>query len=502
MTDTTTLPRLNRSLVPDADRRLLELPEKAVQFGTGAFLRGFIDFFVDAANRQGTFDGRIVAVGSTGSGRDEILEAQDGLYTLVSQGVVNGAVAQDTRVVSSVSRALSANAEWDAVLAVARSPELALVFSNTTEVGIVLDESDAFEMSPPKSFPAKLARFLYERASAFEYDPARSVVVVPCELIEDNGAKLKAIVRAHAERWRLDARFLAWLDAVPFCDTLVDRIVPGAPKGAEAERLRETLGYDDGLLTTCEPYRLFAIRGDAALKARLGFADADPGIVVTDDITPYRELKVRLLNGTHTAFVPAALLAGCETVREAVEHPLVGRLVKRLMFDEIAPTVPAPGAEQFARDVLDRFSNPFIRHALVDITLQATMKTRVRLVPTIERYAAAHGAAPPALAFGIAAYLLLQRPEHDALRKTDDQAGPVRAAWAGLAPAGAIPDDRRDEIAAELVRCVLSDVALWSTDLTAVPSFGVSVTASLLGMLRDGVPAALEALLAAPARPE
>ena len=493
MTAAPTLPRLSRTILPAAEAARLDLPERAVQFGTGAFLRGFIDFFVDAANRAGAFNGRVVAVGSTGSGRDEILEAQDGLYTLVSQGMVNGAVVQDTRVISSVSRALSANAEWDAVLAVARSPELALVFSNTTEVGIALDASDTFEMTPPRSFPAKLARFLYERAQAFDFDPAKGVVVVPCELIEDNGAKLKAIVRAHAERWALDARFGRWLDTIPFCDTLVDRIVPGAPKGAEAERLRDSLGYEDGLMTTCEPYRLFAIRGDAALKARLGFVDADPGIVVADDITPYRELKVRLLNGTHTAFVPAALLAGCETVREAVEHPLVGQLVRRLMFDEIAPTVPVAegSAEQFARDVLDRFSNPFIRHALVDITLQATMKTRVRLVPTIQRYAAKRGEAPPALAFGLAAYLMLQRPEHEAMRKTDDQAGAVRDAWAAHASSGG-------EDVAELVRVVLSNRALWDADLTEVPGFGVSVTASLLGMLRDGVPATLEALLAAP----
>jgi tagaturonate reductase len=315
-------------------------------------------------------------------------------------------------------------------------------------------------------------------------------VVVPCELIEDNGAKLKAIVRAHAERWGLDARFGRWLDTIPFCDTLVDRIVPGAPKGAEAERLRETLGYDDGLVTTCEPYRLFAIRGDAALKARLGFADADPGIVVADDITPFRELKVRLLNGTHTAFVPAALLAGCETVREAVEHPLVGRLVQRLMFDEIAPTVPADGAEAFAKQVLDRFANPFIRHALVDITLQATMKTRVRLVPTILRYAARTGGAPPALAFGIAAYLLHQRDTYSAHRRADDQAEPVRRAWAELG------DDE-----AAVVRRVLSDAALWETDLTTVPGLGESVTASLISLRRDGAVAAAEAVLAEPVAP-
>ena len=507
-----TRPTLNRALVPAEDQHLLALPEKAVQFGTGAFLRGFVDYFVDAANRAGRFGGRVVAVGSTGSGRDRVLEAQDGLYTLAVQGRAAGEVVEEHRVIASVSRALSARTEWDAVLAVARSPELELVFSNTTEVGIALDEGDAYDAAPPRSFPGKLTRFLHERALAFDHDPARGVVVIPCELIEDNGPRLKAIVVALAERWALGARFVAWLDAaVPFCSTLVDRIVPGAPAAAEAERLANALGYDDALLTTCEPYRLFAIQGDAALGARLSFAEADPGVVVTDDVGPYRERKVRLLNGTHTAMVPAALLMGCETVREAVEHPVVGALVRRILFDEIVPTLDAPGADAFARDVLDRFANPFIRHALFDITLQATMKTRVRLVPTIRRYVERTGHPPPGLAFGFAAYLLFLRGELQARRAAaglpvpaDDQAPRVRAAWmdvtraeAGVAPAGAIPDDMAPQVAAALVERVLADTSLWDADLTQVPGFGVSVTASLLSMLRDGVPAALDALVRA-----
>jgi tagaturonate reductase len=295
-------------------------------------------------------------------------------------------------------------------------------------------------------------------------------------------------VRTLAERWALDRRFVAWLDdAVPFCDTLVDRIVPGAPTGDEAARLARALGYRDALVTTCEPYRLFAIHCDAApaaqlgFKERLGFADADAGIVVTDDIAPYRERKVRLLNGAHTAMVPAALLAGCETVREAMEDAVVGPFARRMLLDEIVPTVDAPGAESFAHDVLDRFANPFIRHALVDITLQGTMKTRVRLVPTIRRYAERTGGAPPMLSLAFAAYLLLMRGE---AARPDDQGERVRAAWRALAPA-------------DLVAGVLSDEELWGTDLTAVPGFAASVAAALLAMLRDGVRGTLDASLAA-----
>ncbi|MDP9348113.1 MAG: tagaturonate reductase, partial [Gemmatimonadota bacterium] len=378
----TLLPTLGRGLVssPDFQRRtdvsaptpeLLDLPERAVQFGTGAFLRGFVELFLDEANRRGHFGGRVVMVGSTGSGRDRVLSEQDGLYTLSVQGVDRGAVVEERRVIGSVSRALSARDQWDEVLAVAREPELELVLSNTTEVGITLDEEDRPDLAPPRSFPGKLTRFLYERARAFDYDPARGVVVLPCELIEDNGRRLREIVLALAARWELGDEFTAWLErAVPFCNTLVDRIVPGTPEAAVLEELQAALGYRDGLLTTCEVYRLFAIEGDEALRARLRFAAADPGIVVTPDVAPYRERKVRLLNGAHTVTVPAALLSGCETVLEAVRHPLVGPFLRRVMLEEIVPHLEAPGAEEFAHAVLDRFANPFIRHALLDISLQ------------------------------------------------------------------------------------------------------------------------------------
>jgi tagaturonate reductase len=383
------------------------------------------------------------------------------------------------------------------VLELARRPSLELVFSNTTEVGIVLDEGDAPDLAPPRSFPGKLTRFLYERAVAFDYDPAKGVVVLPCELIEDNGRKLREIVLTLADRWSLGTRFAEWIAvAVPFCNTLVDRIVPGAPVGADAERLRASLGYVDGLTTTCEVYRLFVIEGDAALRARLPFVDADTGIVVTEDIAAYRERKVRLLNGTHTAMVPAALLAGCETVREAVEHPLVGRLLDRILFDEIAPTLAVPGALEFARAVRDRFANPFVRHALIDITLQGTMKTRVRLVPLYERYGAQHGDAPPALAFGFAAFVLFSRGDVQARRReaglavpADDQGSRVATAWNDLSA------HDPHAVAATVIGRVVSDVELWETDLARVPGFAAAATIALAEMLRAGVPAALEASL-------
>lgn len=502
------LPQLSRALLRDPaftartgvrlpDPALLDLPEKAVQFGTGAFLRGFVEHFVDEANHHGRFAGRIVAVGSTGSGRDEALRRQDGLYTLQTQGVAGGEARREHRVIASLSRALSAVHEWDAVLACARNSSLELVFSNTTEVGIVLDEHDRPDAGPPRSFPGKLTRFLFERARTFAFSRGKGVVVLPCELVEGNGDRLRDIVLELATRWSLGRPFVRWVEqAVPFCNTLVDRIVPGAPPVDERESLFESLGYRDELLTTCESYRLFAIQGDAALRERLGFGE-EAGVVVTDDTAPYRERKVRLLNGAHTAMVPAAILAGCETVRDAVSHELVGPFLRRVLFEEILSTVDAPGAEAFARDVLDRFANPYIRHALIDITLQGTMKYRVRVVPSLVRYAEHFGRVPQGLAFGFAAYLIFMRGDVQEARRRaglsvppDDQGGRVRALWDTL-------DDDSDSALAALVQSAAADASLWGTQLTRIPGFTEVVTDHLLRLRRDGPAAALDTLLAA-----
>jgi tagaturonate reductase len=456
------------------------LPERAVQFGTGAFLRGFIDDFIDRANARGLFNGRIVAIGSTGSNRDQALREQDGLYTLAVRGIDRGTVVDERRVVSSLSRALSAADDWAGVLELARSPELELVFSNTTEVGIVLSETDSFNDAPPASFPGKLSRFLFERARAFDFT-GNGVTVIPCELIEDNGDKLREIVKALAQRWQLDSRFTQWLDSdVRFCNTLVDRIVPGFPKGDDAEQLQEQLGYDDALLTCCEPYRLFAIEGDTQLHAALPWTAVDDGIIVADDIAPYRARKLYILNGAHTLFVSVALMLGCETVREAMEQPEIEAFVRRAVFEEIVPTLEADGAAEFAETVLDRFRNPFIRHALLDITLQHTMKIRYRIIPSIQRYVAKHGEIPHALAFAFAAFL------HYKLTSTGDQQRPDANAAPILAAA-----DRHGDDARGFVTDICANEALWGSNLTALPEFTEIVTNFLVAMRAQGIRAVL-----------
>ncbi len=484
-----TLPRLDRELVKrirDEGRDIavpsdasLDYPEVAVQFGTGALLRGFVDDFLHRANQQGLFEGRVVAIASTGSSRDRALSEQDGLYTLVVEGIEKGERVEQRRVIGSLSRALSAVDEWSAVLELARSGELEWVFSNTTEIGIVDDNESAFSDAPPKSFPAKLTRFLFERAQACEYDAEYGLTVIPCELIEDNGARLKQIVLSLAARWDLDPQFVDWIEAaVPFVNTLVDRIVPGSPRDENVERLRDALGYEDAMLTCCEPYRLFAIEGDEGLRARMTWAQVDDGIIIAPDIAPYRKRKVHLLNGPHSLMACVGLAMGCVTVRDAITTPSIAAFVRRAMMDEIAPVLDVQGAGQFASDVLDRFANPFIKHALVDITLQATMKMKVRVVPVVARYIERNGAVPQALSFGFAAYLDHMR-KRGANAPADAQAGKLSAYWAA---AGSDAD---------LVQAVGRDVELWGQDLCALRGFCEAVAGHLSRIRELGMEKAL-----------
>jgi len=496
-------PRLSREVVASpafaalADVELppasaLALPETVVQFGTGAFLRGFADYFIDAANRRGAFLGSIVAVSSTGSARDTILNEQEGLFTLAIQGFEGGAARRRFRVISAVNRALSADDAWDSVLELARDPGIRLIISNTTEVGIALDDTDSFDAEPPRSFPGKLARFLYERAVHFDFAIECGVIVLPCELIEDNGTTLRGIVRELARRWKLGDRFVSWLaEAVDFRNTLVDRIVPGALPRDEAERIERLAGYRDGMITTCEPYALFAIEGDDALRARLGFAD-DARIVVTPDIRPYRERKVRVLNGGHTISVAVALLAGLETVREATEDALVGQFLRRVILDEIVPSLDVPDAESFAREVLERFANPYISHSLIDITLHATTKMRVRVVPSILQYTERLGPMPEALAFGFAAHLAFMRGEIQVERRAaglpvpEDREGErITAAWARLEPGS-------ESALRGFTRDVCRDATLWGTDLSKVSGWCELVSDNLLRIIESGMRPALE----------
>jgi tagaturonate reductase len=489
------LPRLSKTLVASPQFPLhdgivvprtnsFDLPEKIVQFGSGRFVRGFIEYFIDQANRQGLFEGRVVVVQSTGSGRSSTLDEQDGLYTLVIQGLDRGQQVESYSIISSISRAVSANEEWAEVLACARNPEITCVISNTTEVGITLDEEDRPDLNPPRSFPGKLTTFLYERARTFSYAPGSGLVILPCELIEQNGDVLRDIVVELARRWDLGEPFIEWLTTSNrFCNALVDRIVTGTPSEAALHQHWETVGYVDDMLTVAEVYRLWAVQGNESLKRQLPFLEADDGIVVAEDITPYRELKVRILNGTHTIMVPLSILCGNDTVLQSMEDPLVSEFIRGVMMQEIVPSLdlPATQAEAFAERVLDRFGNPYIEHLLLNITFQSTTKMRHRVVPSLLGYYEREGILPKRILLGFAAYLLFMRSAGEengtyyGIRGTeryplnDDRAPYLHDLWKDVDLADA------DQIRAFVVR-VCEDESLWGTDLSNLPGFVATIT--------------------------
>ena len=478
---------------------LFDLPEKVLQFGTGVLLRGLPDFLIDQANRQGIFNGRVVVVKSTDGGDATAFARQDGLYTVCIRGVEDGQTINEDVVCASISRVLSAKSQWAEVLQVAASPVLQVVLSNTTEVGIVLDETENVRATPPRSFPGKLLAVLYARYQTFGGASDKGLVIVPTELIPDNGTKLRSILRELAERQELGLEFLDWLEtANTICNSLVDRIVPGRPDAAACAELAQHLGYDDELLTMSEVYRLWAIEGDERVREVLSFQQVDAGIIVQPDINQQRELKLRLLNGTHSLACGLAVLAGVPTVREAMENDCLLTFIRNLMLADLLPGIPYPidekAGQRFGMQVLDRFRNPAVEHRWLAITLNYSAKLQLRVVPDLLHYYQRFGTVPHHVALGFAAYLLFMRGtrqegavwhgEANGVEYSiqDEQAGYFAELWQQAAPA-------------EVVIKSLSNEALWGTDLTALPGFAASVTHYLQQLLPEGAAATLAAVL-------
>jgi tagaturonate reductase len=365
------------------------LPETILQFGSGRFLRAFADLFIHQANVQGQNVGRVVIVQSTGGERAGGLNQQGGRYHVVIRGLENGAVVDRVEVVESVSRAIVASSQWSEVIALARSPDLKLILSNTTEAGYDLDPRDTPEVisagSPPRSFPAKLLAVLRERFRA----GMPPLTIVPCELREGNADLLRGIVAQLAREARLGPDVRGYIEnQCVWVNNLVDRIVTGTPP-------EHPLLATDPMLTVCEPYALFAIQK----AARAWQFMRHPAVVWTEDVRPYFLRKVRILNGAHTALVIKARPLGFTSVREAVSDPALGRWLERLLFEEVVPVLRGrvDGPEEFARQTLERFRNPFVEHQLADIAVHHVSKVQVRLVPTRDEFQAQFGRTPPLL---------------------------------------------------------------------------------------------------------
>ncbi|HVX50804.1 MAG TPA: tagaturonate reductase, partial [Chitinophagaceae bacterium] len=348
---------------------LYRLPEKVLQFGTGVLLRGLCDYYIDKANKQHVFNGRIVVVKSTDSSGADEFAAQDNLYTHFIRGIEDGVTVDDTVINASISRVLSAKEQWPQILACAANPDMKLIISNTTEIGISYLDEDITTGSAPQSFPGKLLAFLYARYKTFSGSAESGMVVIPTELIVNNADKLKEIVIALASYNRLGEAFVEWVDnANYFCNSLVDRIVPGKLPPAEKRQAEEALAYTDELMLMSEVYSLWAIESaKEKVLQTLSFSTVDKGVVLAPDITRYRELKLRLLNGPHTLCCGLAVLCGFETVKDAMQDETFYKYVHDLMMKEIAPAlsngvVSLEEAKLYAQEVLYRFRNPFLQH--------------------------------------------------------------------------------------------------------------------------------------------
>lgn len=387
-------------------------PERILQFGGGNFLRGFVDWMVDILNKESLFNGSVVIVKPTASGYYDALNTQNGLFHVVLDGIEKGKPVTRTDLVQSVSRTIQPYHHWDDYMATAREPGFRYVISNTTEAGISFSAEDQFDDEPPGEFPAKLTRWLYERYQYFSGSTRRGCLIIPCELIEQNGSTLQKVILQYVKHWGLDRRFEAWLrDHNHFYDTLVDRIVSGYP-GDRAAEIKKSIGYDDELIVAGEYYHSWVISGDPVLQQELRLDKAGLNVQFVQNISAYRKLKVRVLNGAHTSLVPVAYLAGYKTVDEAMADDKIQHFLKALLDEEVKPTLSflsESEVEVFIRAVIDRFRNPVLAHQLLDISLNSVSKFKARLLPTMEDYIQSKNAVPRRILFALAALILFYR---------------------------------------------------------------------------------------------
>ncbi len=381
-------------------------PIKVMQFGEGNFLRAFADYFIDILNEKTDFGGNIAIIKPISFGNLDLFKKQDNLYTVLLRGRKDGNVINTPRIVSSVEKVLDAKDDFDEYMALSHLDTLRFVISNTTEAGITLDENDRFE-DLPNTYPGKLTKFLFERFTYFKGDKEKGLIMLPVELIDYNGRELKRCVMALSDIWNLGEEFKNWLnDANVFCSTLVDRIVTGYPRGY-ADKVCEELGYEDNLVDIGEPFGLWVIESDKDISAELPFAKANLPVIFTDNVKPYKDRKVRVLNGAHTASVLVSYLGGINIVRDMMQDEVFGKMARQIVDTEIVPMVPLPTDEvkDFANGVYERFDNPFIDHELLSISLNSVSKWKARVLPSFKDNYIKHGKTPKLLTFSFAGLL-------------------------------------------------------------------------------------------------
>ena len=488
--------------------RKKNLPEKILQFGEGNFLRGFVDWMIDKMNEQGLFNGSVVVVQPIEEGLVGVLNSQNGLYTLYLRGMQDGITIEQKRIISSISRGINLYADFESYMKMAESGDLRFVISNTTEAGIAYSPDDKPTDTPPVSYPGKLTALLYRRFKTFGTDPAKGLVIIPCELIDRNGDKLKETVLRLSREWSYEQEFIRWLETSNyFLNSLVDRIVTGYPKD-EAQKLAEELGYSDKLLDTGEIFHLWVIEGDKRFAEELPFTKSGLNVTWTDDMTPYRTRKVRILNGAHTMTVLAAYLYGLDTVKECMDDGLIKAYMEKGLYEEIIPTLDLPENEllDFAKAVSERFANPFIRHYLLSISLNSTSKFKTRVLPSITEYVKRKGKIPQVLTFSLAALIVFYRG-------TEMSGNSLKGNRMAGAEGGNQYDINDDKNVLELFRkiwksyesgtmkideltsTVLSRTDMWGLDLNIIAGFTTAVAGYLQKIIVEGMAASLQQLI-------
>lgn len=471
------------------------MTEKVLQFGEGNFLRAFIDYMIDELNSNDIFNGSIVVIQPIEQGLVDTLNNQDGLYTVVLRGIENGEKIVTKKVVTSISRGIDINKDFKQYLECIKNPELRFVVSNTTESGISYREGDKLTDTPPKSFPAKITALLYERYRIFNGDKTKGFIFIPCELIDNNGKVLKEIVLRYAKEWQLENEFIEWINSANyFTNTLVDKIVTGYPKD-EINEFKEELGYIDNLIDTTEVFHFFAIEGDKKLSEEIPFGKIGLNVVWTDDATPYKLRKVRILNGAHTMSVFAGYLSGKDTVGEIMNDEIFIKYLKKGIFEEIIPTLDLPyeELESFANSVLERFLNPYIKHYLLSISLNSVSKYKTRVLPTILKYVEQKESLPEVLTFSFASLIAFYKGNKIkdnylvGLRNTEEYH---------------IIDDKEvleffkyvwEEETSTLdgilnvVKKICANVEFWGENLNEIPEFANEVSKILYNIMKNGI---------------
>ncbi len=468
-------------------------PEKIIQFGEGNFLRAFVNWITDSMNKQGLFNGSSVVVQPIKHGMVKEINAQNGLYTLYLRGIKDKKALSEHMIIESISRGVNPYEDLEEYAALAINPESRFVISNTTEAGITVNPEDKLEDTPAGSFPAKVTAMLYKRFSHFKADPSKGFIFLPCELIDKNGEKLKESILEYISLWKLEDEFKQWVcDHSVFCNTLVDRIVPGYPRD-RMDEIKEELGYEDNLVVEAEQFHLWVIEGADSVKDEFPADKAGLNVLFVDDLTPYRTQKVRVLNGAHTTLVPVSYLYGIDTVRESVEHPVMGRWIKEAVFDEIAPVLPLPleDVKSFADDVMDRFTNPFVKHYLMSISLNSMSKYETRVLPTLLEYYEQNNKLPEKLVFSLASLMVFYKgyrgKDSIALQDDEDILELYKNVWAKY--------DKKEIGLEGVAEQVLGYQKNWKMDLNKIDGLTAMITSYLELILNEGMEAAIAKMM-------